>query len=204
MNRMNRVVTMRALLGVALAVTTFPLTATAQLEPAPEGLDWHLVSYVVDGEQHEVPGSMNATIWLEAGRVIGSSGCNSLAGAYEIAGEAITFIAVGLDTEVGCSDAGKELQTGYLVALPDTASWAMGIDTDPGPTTVHGLELRHAAGDTILTFEEPSLGQTYADVRELIALVDAQQRQIDRLTQQVRRNAQAGRGVVLSSACQRS
>ena len=79
------------------------------------------------------------------------------------------------------------------MALPDTASWALDIDTGPGPTTVHGLVLRDAAGDTILTFEEPSLGQTYADVRELIALVDAQQRQIDRLTRQVAAN-KAGRG----------
>ncbi len=61
----------------------------------------------------------------------------------------------------------------------------MDIDTGPGPTTVHGFVLRDAAGDAILTFEEPSLGQTYADVRELIALVDAQQRQIERLTRQV-------------------
>jgi heat shock protein HslJ len=204
MNRMNRVVTMRALLGVALAVTTFPLTATAQLEPTPEGKDWHLVSHVIDGELHQVPAGVNATLWLEAGRVIGSSGCNSLAGAYGIDGEAITFSAVGLDTEVGCSDAGKEVEASYLAVLPTTARRAVDIDTGPGPRTVHALVLRYAAGDTILTFEEPSLGQTCADVRELIASVAAQQRQIDRLTQQVRRNAQAGRGVVLSSACQRS
>ncbi len=190
---MNRTNTMRALLGAALVLTIVPWTAAAQVgATTPEGRDWHLVSYVVDGGHHQVPAGVDATLWLEAGRVIGSSGCNSLAGAYEIDGEALTFSGVGLDTEVGCSDAGKKVEAGYLAALPTTASWAMDIDTGPGPMTVHGLVLRDAAGETILAFEEPSLSQTYADVQRLIALVDTQQQEIKALRARIKELEQAG------------
>ncbi len=72
-----------------------------------------------------------------------------------------------------------------MATLPMTASWAMDIDTGPGPITNHGLVLYDADGRTILEFVEPSLSQTYSAVQELTALVNAQQRQIKRLTKQV-------------------
>ncbi len=110
---MNVASAIRALLGAALIVATISIPVVAQAdEPTPEGKDWHLDSYIVDGKRHQVPKSVDATLWLEAGQAIGSAGCNGLIGEYEIDGESLTFSRVGLDTEVGCSDAWMDVEAG--------------------------------------------------------------------------------------------
>lgn len=185
---MFRTIAFRALLAVAL-FTTIPTATTAQDEGAtPEGREWHLVRYVVDGRLRDVPGVVDASLPLEGGRVYGSAGCSGFDGDYEIDGEALTFERVGLTTDGGCPDAEAEVQAAYMAALPRTGSWAIDEYQDTGPTPIrgHNLVLYDAAGDPILEFVEPSLDQMYATLRYLSAQVIAQQQVIRNLRARIK------------------
>ncbi len=176
---------MRALLGAVLVITTVPVATTAQVEaPTPEGTEWHLVSYVVGGERLQVPAEVTATLPLLGGRAIGGAGCNGFAGDYRINGESIAVSTSGPFSDMGCSARYMDVEEAYMALLPTAASWAIDAYYDSLPTPLR-LVLSDAAGDPILEFVEPDLSVIFGQVRELIALVDAQQRQIDRLTRQV-------------------
>ncbi len=166
---------MRALLALALATTTATSTV-AQADPTPEGPEWQLAAYVVDGEESRVPWNVDATLSLEAGQARGSGGCNDFGSRYELDGDALTFQAPDT-TDVGCTAAVMDVETAYLAALPEVASWAI----DSGTGGYRGLYLYDAAGDIILTFEEPSISLTPSDISSLTLLLEDQQAQIDRL-----------------------
>lgn len=176
-------VAMRALLAATL-VAALPAVALAQAEgPTPEGREWHLLSYAVDGRLVPVPGSVDVTLPLEDGRVYGSSGCQGYAGEYAIAGGELTFSQIGPTSDVGCPNVAAEVEAAYLAALPDVAGWSIDSSTIPGDLD---LSLFDADGETILQFVEPSVGSGFADIRELTALVERQQAQIEALRNRVR------------------
>ena len=151
--------------------------------PTPEGTEWHLVSYAVDGKRSRVPWNVDATLRLEAGQAIGSAGCNGFSGPYEVDADALTFRGHIGTTDVGCAKAWMDVEAGYMAALPTTVRWA--IDTGPVRDRDRGLLLYDAAGDIILRFEEPSNGLTRADIGALASLLDARQVEIDRLRQRL-------------------
>lgn len=172
---MFRSVAMRALLALALATSTSASVA-AQADPAPEGPEWQLAAYVVDGAEARVPWNVDATLSLEAGQARGSGGCNDFGSRYELDGDALTFQPPD-STDVGCAAAVMELETAYLAALPEVVSWAI----DSGTGGYRGLYLYDVAGDIVLTFEEPSISLTPSDISSLTLLLEDQQAQIDRL-----------------------
>ncbi len=184
---MNRTTAVRALLTAALVGTTFPFAALAQaVEPTLEGTEWHLISYAADGEVHQVPGDVDATLPLESGQVYGSAGCNGFGATYEIDGQSLTFNDPGT-TDVACERRAMRVEEAYMAALPRTASWAIDVYGDTGPTPIrgHNLVLYDAVGEPILEFAEPSVDQMFATLRALYVHVSAQQRQIDRLERQL-------------------
>lgn len=127
---MSRTIATRVLLAAAL-VFTVPVATTAQDEVAtPEGTEWHLVAYDAGGpELTPVPWDLAATLTLDDGQAVGSTGCNRYFGSYEIDGERLTF-SRGFHTDRGCFDEKQgEVQAAYLAALPPVARWV--IDTGP-------------------------------------------------------------------------
>lgn len=179
---MDRYRAIRTLLGVSLMVFIPSLVAAQGTAPTPEGREWHLISYTVDGESQDVPGDVSVTLLLEDGQASGSAGCQGYAADYEIQGKTLGFTHAGPTSEVGCPDEAAQVEEAYLAALPTIDTWA--IDTGPTPGDI-GLILSATAGDTILQFVEPSVGTNFADIRALTDLVNAQRRQIDRLTSEV-------------------
>jgi len=176
-------VAMRALMGAAL-VAALPAVALAQTEGlTPEGREWHLLSYAADGRLVPVPGNVDITLPLEDGRVFGSAGCQGYAGDYAIAGSDLTFSQIGTTSDVGCPKVAAEVEAAYLATLPTTAEWSIDTSAIPGDM---GMSLFDAGGDTILQFVEPSVGSSFADIRELTALVERQQAQIEALRDRVR------------------
>jgi heat shock protein HslJ len=179
---MNGTRVIRTLLGAALVVA-IPTLAAAQADGrTPDGREWHLNSYTDHGELHDVPADVSVTLPLASGQVYGSAGCQGYEADYEIDDDALTFSNVALTSEVGCPDQAAPVEADYMSLLPTTAGWR--FDTGPRPGTDR-LILFDEAGDPILEFVEPRVGTNFAAIRALTDLVNAQQRQIDRLTRQV-------------------
>jgi heat shock protein HslJ len=178
---MSRTAAVRALLVAALVITA-PAAAAAQADViTPEGTVWHLVSYTVDGERHQVPWNVDATLSLEVEKAGGSAGCNGFLATYATDGETLTVGDPGT-TDVGCPDRWMDVEAGYMTALPATARWAI----DTGPAGERGLYLYDAADDIILEFQEPSVGLTPADVGALTSLLDAQRDDLASLRDRVK------------------
>jgi len=166
----------RLALGAALVISV-PLAAAAQDEATtPEGVEWHLAGYAVDGEIGIVPWHIGPTLLLEDGAASGSTGCNRFTGTYELDGEALTFDPAVAMTRMACPDDQSAVEDGYMAGLPETATWAI----EDG-----FLSLADADGDHILGFEQSVIALTTSDVAALVATLAGQQAEIDQLSGRV-------------------
>ena len=166
---------LRWVLAGALAIS-IPTAAAAQEEATPEGTEWHLTAYLVDGESTAVSWAIDATLMLDAGTASGSNGCNTFSGNYTMDGEALTFGEAFTVTQMACTGDPGEVEQGYMTNLPSTASWVI---------TDGALELSDADGAVILAYEQAVSALTPADIAALAAAFEAQQKDIDRLKRRV-------------------
>jgi heat shock protein HslJ len=187
---MGQALAIGALLGAAFVVGISTVATGQAGSPTPEGTEWQLVSYFVDGGRHRVPAEVTATLPLLGGRAVGGAGCNGFAADYRIDGESITITTSGPFSDMGCGQPYMDVEEAYMALLPTAASWAIDGYYDSLPTPLR-LVLSDMAGDPILEFVEPDLSVIFGQVRELIAVVDAQQTVIERLRERIRELEQA-------------
>ena len=161
-----------------LLLASMPALVGAQDEAAtsPEGIEWQLIGYGVDGEIGVVPWSVGASLLLEDGTATGSTGCNRFNGTYQLEGGSLTFDETFAVTRAACPDPQAAVEGAYLANLPQTASWAI----EDGV-----LSLADAEGAPLLDFEAEALALSANDVAALVGLFESQQAQIDRLGERV-------------------
>lgn len=164
-----------AAIATALVVSA-ALSTLAQDEPAsPEGVEWRLIGYRSGNELVAVPETVQASLLLEDGVAGGSTGCNGFSGSYTIDAAALTIDDIAA-TETACVGDHEPVEQGYLVHLPDTATWSL----------LDGLlELADDQGSVILTYEGTPDDSTATDIAVLSALLDAQQTEIESLKERL-------------------
>lgn len=157
---------------VAALILSVP-AATAAQGPTPEGTDWRLVQYAGDSGLVSVPWYVEATFTLEGDAVFGSAGCNGFGGSAELDGLSVSFSELTMTT-MGCPEPVESVETGYLAALSDVASWGI------SPAGEHRfLYLQDAGGASVLVFRStPPPTDTGSD--GLAAELDALEARIER------------------------
>lgn len=176
---MSRIRGTPVLLAAALVVAGIAPVAAQEDAPTPEGTDWYLVSYDIDGERVDVPWYVDASLSLEAGRAAGSAGCNGFLSNYQLRNRTVSFREPGT-TDTGCGDAWMEVERAYMAGLPTIGRWLI----DTGPTGQRGLILE--GEDVVLRFEEPIAGLTPSDIGQLFSVLEAQQSEMDALRRRIR------------------
>jgi heat shock protein HslJ len=180
---MFRTVMVRALLAAALVVT-IPGVSSGDEASTLEGTEWYLTSYDIGGlEPTEVPWDLGTALRLDDGMAHGYGGCQSIAGEYTLDGESLTFTRVGETTDIGCPEQPMEIEAAILALLPRTVRWT--VDTPPVPGDRH-LILLDADGRHLLRFSSSSTENLGRQVRDLTALVAAQQKEIRALRARIR------------------
>ncbi len=173
---MVRTTVTRLALAAALLIS-FPVATAAQVdEPSPEGVEWHLAGYAVDGEVGIVPWHVDPTLVLEDGSASGSGGCNRFTGTYALDGDALTFDAAFTMTSMACTSEAGEVEDAYMAALPRAAGWSVEDDV---------LSLFDEAGERLLDFERAVVSLTASDVAALAVIFADQRAQLDRLDERV-------------------
>ena len=160
---------MAAMPGLALAQDE----ATDASDLSPEGVDWLLSTIAGDA----VPVGVEVTLLLSGGEIVGSAGCNSYFGSYEIDGSDISFPEPFGVTQKICEDDVQAVEDAYLPLLQGSASWS--IDE------VGALSLADADGVDQLVYGEPPIDITASDVNVLVAALSDLQAQIDEATAEV-------------------
>jgi heat shock protein HslJ len=132
-----------ALLFGGCMSNTVPAQSSTTGKAALENTYWKLVRLgatpVTVSEEQREP---HFVLQPQTGRVVGSGGCNRLAGSYTLAGEELTFGQVA-GTRMACPD-GMDVERAFHRALGEVASWRIEGQT---------LELLDAAGVSIAQFE---------------------------------------------------
>ncbi len=83
-----------------------------------EGVPWVLTAGIdVEGWEEFAP---SAT--FEAGRVTGSTGCNSYSGPYTVDGETLE-LGMLTQTLIGCQPPASEVETTFVAALQEVVGW---------------------------------------------------------------------------------
>ncbi len=162
----------RMLLAALLAITIPTAAAALPGLAGPEGERWDLTAYDDDGLLTSVPWNIDATLLLEDGVASGSGGCNRFSGSYEIEGEALGIGDTLTMTQAACVGDAAAVEAGYGAALPQVSSWAIADDM---------LRLSDATGTVILEFAQPVAGLTSSDIAGLVALLEAQRADLDRI-----------------------
>ncbi len=164
-------------LSAAALIIALPAAAAAQTEDAsPEGIEWHLGGYAVDGEVGIVPWYIDATLLLEDGTASGSTGCNRFSGGYTLEGQSLTFDPAVTMTRMACPQEETAVEDGYMTALPRTASWVI----EDG-----WLSLTDDLGEPLLDFEQAVVDLTPSDLAAIRLAFTGQQAQIDRLDERL-------------------
>jgi heat shock protein HslJ len=167
------------LLTAALLSTTLPALAFAQEETeadgpyAPEGLDWVLESYLLDGSMRDIASEAAdlpaVTLRLEDGTANGTAGCNDYSGAYEIGDDTLSFTGELALTRMMCEEPVMALEQTYLALLPTVAGWAVD-DYTLTLTDADGLEvLRY--GEAVVELRGSDLAALDDALAELAAMV---------------------------------
>ena len=163
----------KPLLGLlAAALLTAALSGAAaaadeEFEITPEGADWTLLAYTVDGTTTPIPFGVEVTMYLEDGEASGNSGCNTFVGTYELDGSDISFAGEMESTLALCLDPARSVEDAFIPLLASVEFWSL-------EETI--LDLSDASGEVVLTFEEPLVDVTQTDAAaltfELIRLDD--------------------------------
>jgi heat shock protein HslJ len=95
----------------------------------------------------DLPPAVSPSLTLEEGRASGHAGCNRFTGAYELAGERLTFGPLA-GTLMACPPPLEAVERAYLAALARVASWRVEEDA---------LVLLDADGQELLRYEPASL-----------------------------------------------
>jgi heat shock protein HslJ len=173
---MFRIVMLRALLAAALAIT-IPASTTAQDEATPDGTEWYLVAYDAGGpDLTAVPWDVFATLTLDDGQAVGSTGCNGFAATYAIDGEQLTF-SPRFQTQRACPGAKMEVEASYMAALPQTARW----DAGPSRTRDRELILFDADDEPLLRFSPYDTVLLVRQVQELTAELEMLRTELEAL-----------------------
>ena len=158
------------LLAAALLTAALSGAAAAadeEFEITPEGADWTLLAYTVDGTTTPIPFGVEVTMYLEDGEASGNSGCNTFVGTYELDGSDISFAGEIGSTLALCLDPARSVEDAFIPLLASVESWNL-------EETM--LDLSDASGEVVLTFEEPLVDVTQTDAAaltsELIRLDD--------------------------------
>jgi len=115
-----------------LAVTSACATTVAVPARALDGADWHLVE--IGGRPALVDvaspaGAPYLRFMNDSGRVVGSTGCNRLAGPFTRAGDTLRFGPL-ITTRVACVEEARQTQErDFLLALERTRRHAVAGDT---------------------------------------------------------------------------
>ena len=133
-------------LGLALAGTVVSGCGSSEgRDGQVEELTWILQSYrVADGETKAVPAGVRVDAVFAAGKVSGSSGCNTYQGPARIAGSRMENGPLAT-TKKRCLPSVMEIEQAYLANL-ESATTAV-VEDESG-----SLVIQDADGDAILTF----------------------------------------------------
>ena len=173
---MNGSVPRRLALAAALLLA-LPTVVGAQVEePAPEGVEWHLASYAVDGQVTPAPWYIDATLLLEDGTASGSTGCNRYSVGYALDGASLVFDEAMTLTRMACAAEQGKVEDAFLANLPLTATWAVEDDL---------LTLADTGGESLLAFEHVVIVLTASDVAAIEAEFADRQAQLDRLDERI-------------------
>jgi heat shock protein HslJ len=164
-------------LAATVLAAGLPGLALSQDEPEAtlslEGVEWTLTTLASEA----VPEGVEVTLFLSGGEVVGSAGCNSYFGSYELDGASLTFPTPFGATQKLCEEPAQGVEDAYLPLLAATATWA--ID-EQGV-----LSLSDAAGTAQLVYGEAPVDITASDVDALVATLADLQAQIDEATAEV-------------------
>ena len=111
----------RLLIGLAVAAIGFSVLACSASGGAGgtiEGINWQLKSYDDVRHVHDVPAGVVVDARFAAGKVAGSSGCNTYGGPATINGSTIE-IGQLISTMMLCDGPGGDVETAYLAAAPE-------------------------------------------------------------------------------------
>ena len=173
---MFRAATGRLILALAL-VLSFPIAVGAQAgADSPEGTEWHLAGYAVEGEVGIVPWYIDATLLLDGGQASGSTGCNRFSGAYELDGESLVFDEALSTTRMACPEEQAAVETSYMANLGLVRAWSIENDV---------LSLTDGDGAPLLDFEQTVIGLTPSDVAAIELQFMNQQAQLERLDERI-------------------
>ena len=165
------------ILGASFLAAGLPGLSLAQDdEPfAAEGLGWLLASYT-DGEAMvDVMDDVDVTLLLDAGEAVGSAGCNSYFGSYEIDEQSLTFGPLG-STLAFCEGPGQETEDAYLPLLAEVVGWEVEEKT---------LSLLDEEEAVILVYDEAPIDIMGSDLIALASELDGLQAQLDGLDETV-------------------
>ncbi len=171
MNKRRLVV---GVLSMSLLAAALPGLASAQDEAVPypaEGVQWQLSSYADGGTMTDVPAGVETTLFLNGGEVVGSAGCNSYFGSYQMTADTLTFPNPFGSTQKFCDGPEQAVEDAYLPLLQAVAGWS--ID-EAGM-----LSLTDADGAVSLVYGEPPVTVTATDVEALNEELTNLQAQID-------------------------
>lgn len=175
---MNKRLVVAGVLSASLLTAALPGLASAQTEEAlaAENIEWMLGSYL-DGEaMTEVPEGVDVSLLMAGGEAGGSAGCNNYFGSYEITEDTLTFGEFA-STMALCPEPEQGVEDAYLPLLSEVAGWTV---DEAGM-----LELSNADGAVTLTYSQPAVIITPADIEALIAELESLQAQIDEASLQV-------------------
>lgn len=162
-----------AALLVSVMIGTASIVAVAQdAATEPEGPNWQLTQYTVDGALVAVPDDVPASLLLENGQAGGSAGCNTFFGSYQIDGQAITFGEDFGSTKRFCGGDAQVVEAAYLATLPTMTGWAISDGA---------LSLSDAAGAIGLVYGSTMDEVAPTDIDRILALLESMQAQVGSL-----------------------
>ena len=109
------------------ASTSTTTAASGAVELA--GTNWVLASYTAGAEKNDTPAGVATLTFADGGELSGSTGCNRLAGTYEVDGDALT-ITLGPATLMACEDEALNAQEQAIVnGLPEVTTFTATEDS---------------------------------------------------------------------------
>jgi heat shock protein HslJ len=135
----------RLLIGLAIAAIGTSVIACSTAGGTGgtiEGTNWQLKSYVESGTSTDVPAGAVVDARFAAGKVAGSSGCNTYGGSAAVNGSTIEIGQLA-STLMLCDGPGQAVETIYLTLLPTAKSFT---------ATADALTLYDSTGKSILVY----------------------------------------------------